>query len=57
MFKYEAKCWHCGVKAVIKDDFFDSGKPRSSYYFIGHNGDYLIYLDPHYTQPGNKEYY
>lgn len=27
------------------------GRPSSSYYFLGYQGDSLIYLDPHHTRP------
>ncbi|GAB7361285.1 hypothetical protein MBLNU230_g1345t1 [Neophaeotheca triangularis] len=27
------------------------GRPSSSHYFLGHQGDHLFYLDPHTTQP------
>jgi len=27
------------------------GRPNSSLYFIGIEGDHLIYMDPHYTRP------
>eukprot|EP00299_Pterocystis_sp_00344_P002363 c12676_g1_i1.p1 GENE.c12676_g1_i1~~c12676_g1_i1.p1 ORF type:complete len:347 (-),score=100.30 c12676_g1_i1:79-1119(-) len=27
------------------------GKPRASYWFVGVQGDYVLYVDPHVTQP------
>ena len=27
------------------------GRPSSSHYFFAHQGDYLFYLDPHFTRP------
>ena len=29
----------------------DSGRPSSSHYFLGTQGQYLFYLDPHTTRP------
>lgn len=28
-----------------------SGRPSSSHYFVGTQGNFLFYLDPHYTRP------
>lgn len=28
-----------------------SGRPSSSHYFIGNQGPYIFYLDPHHTRP------
>jgi hypothetical protein len=28
----------------------DSGRPSSSYYFVGYQGDDLFYLDPHHSR-------
>ena len=30
------------------------GRPSSSYYFVGTQGDSLFYIDPHYTKPAVK---
>lgn len=29
----------------------DRGRPSASHYFIGNQGDYFFYLDPHFTRP------
>jgi len=43
---------NCILKLFCFDNFLGiiGGKPRKSFYFIGAQGDDLIYLDPHYTQ-------
>lgn len=43
---------NCLLKLFCFDNFLGiiGGQPRKSYYFIGAQGDELIYLDPHYTQ-------
>ena len=30
--------------------FFLRGRPSSSYYFVGYQGDELFYLDPHHSR-------
>lgn len=29
----------------------NSGRPSSSHYFVGNQGSYIFYLDPHHTRP------
>lgn len=42
----------CGVTLVpTTDNNTYSGRPSSSHYFVGVQGLYLFYLDPHYTRP------
>jgi len=43
---------NCVLKLFCFDNFLGiiGGKPKKSFYFIGAQGDDLIYLDPHFTQ-------
>lgn len=34
----------------------ESGRPSSSHYFVGVQGQFLFYLDPHHTRPALRRY-
>ncbi|GAD99846.1 autophagy-related protein 4 [Paecilomyces variotii No. 5] len=45
-----------GLKAILQcpqstDHIIPSGRPSASHYFVGVQGDYFFYLDPHHTRP------
>lgn len=46
--------YHVALKAALElpqSVGIAGGRPSSSHYFIGHQGDAFFYLDPHYTRP------
>jgi cysteine protease ATG4 len=46
--------YHAALKAILElpqSVGIAGGRPSSSHYFVGHQGDHFFYLDPHYTRP------
>ncbi|KAM3422064.1 Cysteine protease [Cercospora zeina] len=46
--------YHAALKAALElpqSVGIAGGRPSSSHYFVGHQGDAFFYLDPHYTRP------
>ncbi|OZJ03043.1 hypothetical protein BZG36_03712 [Bifiguratus adelaidae] len=40
-----------GIAGILMRVYCSSGRPNSSHYFLGVQGNDLIYLDPHYSRP------